>query len=251
MAKQLENLIYGIRAIIETIQAGKDLEKVFVQKGLKGDLIKELLNLAHERTIPVSTVPIEKINRFTRKNHQGAVALVSPVQYHKLDQVLPGLFEQGLTPMILMLDRITDVRNFGAIARSAECMGAHAIVIPTKNGAQINADAVKTSAGALNFLPVCRERNLMDSLRFLQDSGLQVISCSEKGKQLMKEADFTLPCVIVMGNEEEGVSPEILSLSDEVMQIPMTGQIASLNVSAAAAMMLYEAANQRLEYNIK
>lgn len=245
MAIQLDNFIFGIRAVIETIESGKDLEKIFIQKGLKGDLIKELSTLAHKFTIPVSTVPIEKINKFTRKNHQGVVAFVSPVQYHSLDQVIPSLYEQGVVPLILVLDRITDVRNFGAIARSAECMGAHTIVIPTRNGAQINADAVKTSAGALNFIPVCRERSLNEAITFLQGSGLKVVACSEKGAMSIDSVDLTGPLAIVMGNEEEGVSTDLIAKSDEVAKIPMTGKIASLNVSAAASMLLYEVGRQR------
>ncbi|MEP0366783.1 MAG: 23S rRNA (guanosine(2251)-2'-O)-methyltransferase RlmB [Cyclobacteriaceae bacterium] len=245
MARQLENFIFGIRAVIETIESGKDLEKIFLQKGLKGDLVKQLQALAHQYTIPVSHVPLEKINKFTRKNHQGVVAFVSPVQYHTLEQVIPAIFEAGRTPLILALDRITDVRNFGAIARSAECMGADAIVIPTRNGAQINADAVKTSAGALNFIPVCRERNLIDAVKLMKDSGLNIVSCSEKGNKPLQKTDLVLPAVIIMGNEEDGVSEELLGLSDEVAKIPMTGKIASLNVSAAAGMILYEASCQR------
>ncbi len=245
MAREFDNLIYGIRAVIETIQSGKDLEKVFVQKGLKGDLIKELLTLTNQFTVPVSTVPVEKINQFTRKNHQGVVAFVSPVQYHKLDHVIPAIYEKGLNPLILVLDRITDVRNFGAIARSAECMGANAIVIPTRHGAQINPDAVKTSAGALNFIPVCRERSLLDAVSLLRESGLQILACSEKGDQTLSSADFTIPTAIIMGSEDEGVSIELLAKSEKVVRIPMSGKIASLNVSAAASMLLYEAVRQR------
>ncbi|MFY0598147.1 MAG: 23S rRNA (guanosine(2251)-2'-O)-methyltransferase RlmB [Cyclobacteriaceae bacterium] len=245
MARQFDNFIFGIRAVIETIESGKDLEKIFMQKGLKGELFKELQTLAHKYTIPVSTVPLEKINKFTRKNHQGVVAFVSPVKYHSLEQVVPVLYEEGKVPLILVLDRITDVRNFGAIARSAECMGANAIVIPTRNGAQINPDAVKTSAGALNFIPVCRERNLSDVIRLLKDSGLSIISCSEKGNKQIAYTDLTGPTAIIMGNEEEGVSSDLLAMSDVVASIPMTGKIASLNVSAAAGMVLYEVTRQR------
>lgn len=245
MARQFDNFIFGIRAVIETIQSGKDLEKVFIQKGLKGELVKELQGLTHQHTIPVSNVPIEKINSFTRKNHQGVVAFVSPVQYHSLDQVIPSLYEEGLTPLVLILDRITDVRNFGAIARSAECMGAHAIVIPTRNGAQINPDALKTSAGALNFIPVCRERSLHDVITYLKESGLKIVSCSEKGTETIKSGNYTEPVAVILGNEEEGVSSDLLNMSDDVLKIPMKGKIASLNVSAAAGMILYEVARQR------
>ncbi|MEQ9306328.1 MAG: 23S rRNA (guanosine(2251)-2'-O)-methyltransferase RlmB [Marinoscillum sp.] len=243
--KKFENLIYGIRAVIETINAGKDLEKVFVQKGLKGDLAKELLTLLHQRKIPLSTVPVEKINRFTRKNHQGVVAFVSPVQYHKIEHVLPSIFENRRVPLVLILDRVTDVRNFGGIARTAECMGVDAILIPTKNSAQINADGIKTSAGALNYIPVCRESNLKEAIQFLKDSGLQVVASTEKSDQYFQDIDLMGPTAILMGSEDEGISPAYLELADKQVKIPITGQIESLNVSAAAAMALYEVNRQR------
>lgn len=245
MEKAFENLIYGIRAVMETIQAGQDLEKIFVQKGLQGDLVKELLGLAHRRKIPISTVPVEKINRFTRKNHQGVVAFVSPVQYHVLEHVLPQLFETRKNPLLLLLDRVTDVRNFGAIARTAECMGVHAIVIPTRNSAQINADAVKTSAGALSFIPVCREANFKAAIQLVRDSGLQIIAATEKGDEYFQDIDLTGPTAIMMGSEDEGISPAYLSLAHKQVKIPLSGRISSLNVSAAAAMALYEVARQR------
>lgn len=239
-------MIYGIRAVIETIQSGKDLEKLFVQKGLKGDLMKELLTLAHHRKVPISSVPVEKINRFTRKNHQGAVAFVSPVQYHQIEHVLPTLFEDRKVPLILVLDRVTDVRNFGGIARTAECMGADAILIPTKGSAQINADAVKTSAGALNFIPVCREANFKEAIQFLKDSGLQIVAATEKAEYYFQDLDLMVPTAILMGSEDEGISPAYLALADKQAKIPLSGEIESLNVSAAAAMALYEVKRQRL-----
>ena len=240
-----ENLIYGVRAVIETIQSGKDLEKVFIQKNLKSDLVKELQQLVHQRKIPLSSVPIEKINKFTRKNHQGVVAFVSPVQYHTLDQVLPTIFEKGNTPFVLVLDRITDIRNFGGIARTAECMGVDAILIPAKNSAQINADAMKTSAGALNFIPVCREANLKEALKFLKESGLQIVASTEKAEQYIQDIDLMIPTAIVMGSEDEGISSAYLELADEQVKVPMAGEIASLNVAAATAMALYEVVRQR------
>ena len=244
--KKVENLIYGIRAIIETIHSGKDLEKIFVQKNLKGELVKELLTLAHKQQIPVSTVPVEKINRFTRKNHQGVVAFVSPVQYHNISHVLPAVFESRRTPLVLILDRVTDVRNFGAIARTAECLGVDALLIPTRNSAQINADALKTSAGALNFIPVCREANFKEAIQFLKDSGLQIVASTEKSEVYFQDIDLTIPTAIIMGSEEEGISPAYLALADKQVKIPLEGKIASLNVSAAAAMAIYEVRRQRL-----
>ena len=193
MARTFDNLIYGIRAVIETIQSGKDLEKVFIQQGLKGELIKELQTLMHERSIPSSNVPLEKINGFSRKNHQGVVAFVSPVQYHSLDQVVPAIYEDGKNPLVLVIDRVTDVRNFGAIARSAECMGVNTIVIPTRNGAQINPDAVKTSAGALNFIPVCSERILMDSVTLSERIRNANCGLLRKGKRCFENCRLYWP----------------------------------------------------------
>jgi len=245
-ARKNDNMIYGIRAAIETIQSGKDLEKIFIQKGLKSDLIRELQLLVNERKIPLSTVPVEKINRFTRKNHQGVVAFLSPVQYHTIDQLLPTIFENSKTPLILVLDRITDVRNFGAIARTADCMGVDAILIPIKNSVQINADAVKTSAGALNYIPVCREANFKESIQFLKDSGLQIVASSEKADTFLQDIDLMIPTAIVVGSEDEGISSTILDLANEQVKIPLSGNIASLNVSVAAAIALYEVNRQRL-----
>jgi 23S rRNA (guanosine2251-2'-O)-methyltransferase len=244
--KNNEDMIYGIRAVIETINSGKDLEKVFVQKGLKSELIKELFTLLNDRQIPLSTVPVEKINHFTRKNHQGVVAFLSPVQYHKIEHVLPEVFENRRVPLVLVLDRLTDVRNFGAIARTADCMGVDAILIPTKGSVQINADAIKTSAGALNYIPVCRESNFKEAIQFLKDSGLQIVASTEKAETYFQDIDLMVPTAIVMGSEDEGISSAILALADKEVKIPLSGNIASLNVSVAAAMALYEVKRQRL-----
>ncbi len=239
------NLIYGIRTVLEAIKSGQHLERVFIQKNLKGDLYKDLMMHLHQTSTPLSKVPVERINKFTRKNHQGVVALISPVQYHTLEHLIPELFEEGKNPLILILDEITDVRNFGAIARTAECLGVHAIVIPSKGGAQINEDAVKTSAGAFNYLPVCREKNLMDVVRYLRESGISVIACSEKTDQLLEEIDFNLPAAIIMGSEEKGISDDLMNLANEVAKVPIAGAIESLNVGVAAGMALYEAQRQR------
>ncbi|MEQ9403273.1 MAG: 23S rRNA (guanosine(2251)-2'-O)-methyltransferase RlmB [Cyclobacteriaceae bacterium] len=239
------DIIYGIRVVIEALRSGQHLERIFMQKTLKGDLIKELMFEIHQSKTPLSKVPSERINKFTKKNHQGVVALVSPIQYSNLEHLVPELYEQGKIPLILVLDEITDVRNFGAIARTAECMGVNGLVIPVRGGAQVNEDAIKTSAGALNYLPICREKNLMESVQFLKESGIRIISCSEKGKRNISKADFNVPAAVVVGSEENGISDEIINISDQVCKIPMTGQIASLNVSVAAGMILYEAVRQR------
>lgn len=239
------DIIYGIRTVIEALKSGQHLERVFIQKSLKGDLYKELMVELHQSDTPISKVPIERINKFTKKNHQGVVALISPIQYHTLDQLVPGLFEQGQNPLFLVLDEITDVRNFGAIARTAECMGVNAIVIPVKGGAQVNEDAVKTSAGAFNYLPICRENNLLDAVRYLKESGINIVACSEKTKKSLHKVDFSVPTAIVMGSEERGISPQIMEEANSVAKIKMSGEIESLNVSVATGMILYEVQRQR------
>lgn len=238
-------IIYGIRTVIEAIRSGQHLERVFIQKSLKGDLYKELMLELHQTSTPISKVPAERINKFTKKNHQGVVALISPIQYHTLEHLIPQLFEEGKNPLILMLDEITDIRNFGAIARTAECMGAHALVIPAKGSAQINEDAVKTSAGAFNYLPVCRERNLLDTARYLQESGIAIVACSEKTDHKLNELNFTIPTAIIMGSEDRGISQELMEIADNIAKIPIKGSIESLNVSVAAGMVLYEVQHQR------
>jgi len=245
--KKKSNIIYGIRTVIEAVKSGQHLERVFIQKNLKGDLYKELMLNLHQSSTPLSKVPTERIQKSTRQNHQGVVALISPVQYHNLEHLVPQLYEQGKNPLILVLDEITDVRNFGAIARTAECLGVHSLVIPSRGGAQINEDAVKTSAGAFNYLPVCRVNNLLDAVRYLQESGINIISCSEKTDSTLDKMNFTLPTAIIMGSEERGISDSLMDLSNEIAKVPMTGSIESLNVGVAAGMALYEVQRQRAD----
>lgn len=241
-----QDLIYGIRAVVEALKSGRHLERIFMQKNLQGELIKELMYEIHKSKSPLSKVPKERINKFTNKNHQGVVAILSPIQYNNLEHLVPSLFEKGENPLILILYEITDVRNFGAIARTAECLGVHGIVIPTKGGAQVTEDGIKASAGALNYIPICREKNLFDSVQFLKESGLQIISCSEKSKLEIKSADFKSPTAIIVGSEESGISEDLLNLSDQTCKISLFGEIESLNVSVAAGMVLYEVQRQRL-----
>ncbi len=240
-----QNLIYGIRVVVEALKSGQHLERIFIQKSLKGDLIKELMYEIHQSKTPISKVPVERINRFTKKNHQGVVALISPIQYTNLEHLVPQLYEQGNVPLLLLLDEITDVRNFGAIARTAECMGVHGIVIPTRGGAQVNEDAIKTSAGALNYIPVCREKSLLEVVDFLKDSGVSIVSCTEKSTDVIQQMDFASPTAIIMGSEENGISEELISRSDQACKISLSGKIESLNVSVAAGMILYEVNRQR------
>ena len=240
-----KNYIFGIRAIIEAVEAGKTIDKLFIQKGLHNDLFAELWKLVREKRINYKHVPLEKINRLTRKNHQGVFAFISPIDFHNIEDVVPALYEQGKNPLILVLDRITDVRNFGAIARTAECAGVDAIIIPEQNAAAINADAIKTSAGALHKITVCRTWNLKLAIQFMKDSGIQLVACTEKTQDNMYKPDYTPPTAIIMGSEEDGVSPEFLKMCDARAKIPMAGKIASLNVSVATGVILYEALRQR------
>jgi 23S rRNA (guanosine2251-2'-O)-methyltransferase len=242
---QDKDFIFGTRAVMEAIHAGKEIDKILVEKEADNELIKELLHLAKSERIPVVRVPEAKLNRITRKNHQGVVAHMSAIEYASLDNVVDECYSKGVAPLILVLDRITDVRNFGAIARTAECAGVHAIVIPEKGSAQINSDAVKTSAGALNHLPVARVKNLYYIVKDLKKMGLNVVAVTEKTDKLMYDTDFTSPTVLVLGSEEDGISPELMGLSDESIKIPMAGNIESLNVSVSAGVVIYEAIRQR------
>lgn len=238
--------IFGIRAVMEAIEAGKDIDKILIKKDLQGELATELFELIREYRIVTQRVPVERINKITRKNHQGVVAILSAVTYHSLENIVPQVYEEGMLPFIVVLDGITDVRNFGAISRTCECVGANAIVIPERGSVTVNADAVKTSAGALHYLPVCREKNVVSAVRFLKDNGYQIVAASEKAQISYTQADFTTPVAIVMGAEDTGISPEVLRLCDTMVSIPQFGNIGSLNVSVAAGVMMYEVVRQRL-----
>ena len=238
--------IFGIRAVIEAIDAGKQIDKIFIKKDLQGELVGELFDLIKSHHIVTQRVPIERINKITRKNHQGVVAILSAVTYYSLDNIIPQLYEDGLLPFIVVLDGITDVRKFGAIARTCECVGANAIVIPERGSVSVNADAVKTSAGALHHIPVCRERNVVNAVKILKDNGYQIVAASEKAEINYTQADYTTPIALVMGAEDVGVSPEVIKLCDTFVSIPMFGNISSLNVSVAAGVMMYEVVRQRL-----
>ncbi|MGZ3932758.1 MAG: 23S rRNA (guanosine(2251)-2'-O)-methyltransferase RlmB [Bacteroidia bacterium] len=241
-----DNLIFGIRAVIEAIGAGKEVEKILLQKGLSNDLFNQLRKAMSGKDIPYQFVPPEKLKRITDKNHQGVIAYLAEVTYYDTEDLLTRTFEKGLTPLVLILDRITDVRNFGAIARSAECAGVNFIVIPSRGAAQINADAVKTSAGALHRIPVCREENLKHTIEYLKESGLQIVACHEKTDKAIYDTDLKKPTAIIMGSEEDGISGEYIKRSDVQVKIPMSGSIASLNVSVATGIVLFEAVKQRL-----
>lgn len=240
-----KDMIFGIRAVIEAIQAGSEIDKILVRRDMTSELSRELFTALNGLEVPVQKVPLEKLNRITLKNHQGVIAFISPVTYQHIEDIIPSIYEEGRMPFIVVLDAVTDVRNFGAIARTCECAGVDAIVVPLKGCAALNGDAVKTSAGALLKIPVCREHNIVDALKFIVSSGIKVVAATEKASQNYTETSMTEPLAIVMGAEDEGVSPEILRMCDNMVKIPMLGTIDSLNVSVAAGVLIYEAVRQR------
>jgi 23S rRNA (guanosine2251-2'-O)-methyltransferase len=240
-----ETYIYGIRPTLEAIKAGKELEKIFLQNGLKGEGFRDLFNLIKELEIPFQFVPVEKLNRLSRQNHQGVISYVSEITYQRIEDLVPFVFEHGRMPLFLILDRVTDVRNVGSIARTAECAGVDGLIIPARGSAQINSDAIKTSAGALYKLPVVRSQNLKESIQFLKDSGLTILAATEKTEKEYTAVDFNRPLALIMGSEGEGISEEYLKLTDEVLRIPLAGEIESLNVSVATGIILFETLRQR------
>ena len=235
-----EDLTFGIRSVIEAIKQGKTINKILLQKGLSGELIKELLALVHKENIVVQKVPVQKLNHMVKKNHQGVIAMISPVAYHQIDWLVQQVYEKGEDPFILILDRVKDVRNFGAIARTAECFGVHAIVIPSKDSALITNDAVKTSAGALFKIPVCKVTSLNAAVDFLKGCGLKIFTCTEKSDTLINKVETTGPKALMMGSEQDGVDSQLIKASDVNIKIPMTGSIASLNVSVACGIAIHK-----------
>lgn len=237
--------IFGIRPILEAIEAGESIDKILIKREMSGELIKEVLAKSKEYDIPVQKVPNEKLNRITRKNHQGVIAIVCPVRYHDLDNLVAALYEEGKTPLAVVLDGVTDARNFGAIARSAECAGADFIVIPERGSASVTSDSVRSSAGALFHIPVCREKDLVKSISRLQENGYKIVGASEKSNQDYTSVDYNCPVAIVMGAEDTGISNDIIRKCDVLAKIPILGKVGSLNVSVACGVMLYEAVRQR------
>jgi 23S rRNA (guanosine2251-2'-O)-methyltransferase len=239
------DFIFGLRPVIEALRGGKQIERLLVKQGLQGALYHEFITEVRAAGITYQTVPAERLDLITKKNHQGVIAWLALIEFQNVTNILPGIFEQGKEPLIIVCDGISDVRNFGAIIRSADCFGAHAAVIPEKGTARINADALKTSAGALNTFPVCREKSILRSVEYLKESGLRIICADEKGGKETFNTDLTGPAALVMGSEDRGISRELMALADETVKIPLTGNIASLNVSVAAGIMLYEINRQR------
>lgn len=238
-------MIFGTRAVIEAIKAKRDIEKIFVQAGLNNDLIKELTRVARMQNVPFTFVPEQKLNRLSTKNHQGVICMLASVQYADLQNIIDKIFSEGREPFLLIVDRVTDVRNFGAIARTVECAGLDAIIIGDAGNAPLTGDAMKTSAGALSHMPVCREKDLKKTLKFLKESGVQLIACTEKGDKSIYELDLNVPLALIMGSEEDGISPQLLKEADHLAKIPMRGKINSLNVSVAAGISIYEAIRQK------
>lgn len=238
--------IFGIHAVIEAINAGKNIDKVFIQSNTSGKALQDLEKLIKSNQISVSYVPVQKLNRLTNKNHQGVVAQVSPITYHELENLVLTVTESGKTPLFLLLDQLSDARNFGAIIRTAECTGVDGIIIQKQGSAPVNGDTIKTSAGAVFNVPICKVNHIKDAIYYLQASGIKLIAATEKTDSLLYDVDFSMPCAIIMGSEGKGVSGSILNLVDDKAKLPMYGEISSLNVSVACGAFLYEAVRQRL-----
>lgn len=238
-------MIYGTRAVIEAILAGKEIERIMIQSGLSNDLIKELINAAKNHHVQYTFVPPERLKRMSSKNHQGVICLLSSVSYTSVDNLIDIAYSEGREPFLLLIDRVTDVRNFGAIARTAECAGVDGIVIAEKGNAPLSSDAMKTSAGALNHLAVCREKDLKHTMKLLRDSGIRIVACTEKANKDIYDVNLSGPIALIMGSEEDGIADNLLRDADELARIPLKGKIGSLNVSVAAGVAIYETVRQR------
>lgn len=242
-----KDFIYGARTVMEAMEAGRQIDKILLKKGLDSELRNDVFALAQEQGIPIQIVPIEKLDRLARNlNHQGVVAFTGEVPYSDLEQTITTLQAAGKEPLLLMIDQVSDVRNFGGIARTAECMGVHALVIPEQGSARISADAMKASAGALNHIPVCRVHHLQDAVYLLKDHGIRLVACAEKATATLWEADFKGPLCLLFGSEEKGITPRLLKSTDAQVSVPMFGQIASLNVGVSVGMVLAEVVRQRV-----
>ncbi|MBK8614808.1 MAG: 23S rRNA (guanosine(2251)-2'-O)-methyltransferase RlmB [Flavobacteriales bacterium] len=242
-------MICGVRPVIEALRSGRNVERLLVRRDAGGEGIRELKELAKDREVPWQPVPPEKLDRLTRTEHQGVIAFLSQVEEQDLDGVIAQAYDKGEDPFIVALDSVTDVRNMGAIARSAECFGAHALLVPKQGTARLGPDAVKSSAGALVRKPVCRVMSLTDALKRAREHGLRIVACTEKGDVSLADADLTGPIVVVMGSEETGISPAMLRLADQLVRIDMAGKIGSLNVSVATGIVLNQVLQRRLKQN--
>jgi 23S rRNA (guanosine2251-2'-O)-methyltransferase len=244
--KERTDIIYGIHSVIEAIKADRELNKILIQKGIQKDVFNELREALTGKHFQLQFVPAQKIDSLTSGNHQGVVAFVTPIEYKEIETLVDQMLEEGKKPTILVLDRITDVRNFGAIARTAECEGVDAILIPSKGSALVSSDAMKASAGALNRIPVCKTDDLKNSLFYLQQSGLRLVACTEKSAAPLYQVNLRGSVAIIMGSEENGITQDLINMSDIKAKIPMRGEISSLNVGVATGMVLYEKLRQEL-----
>ena len=239
------DIVFGTRPVLEAINSGKTLEKLFIQKNLKKEILEKIKSKLSNKKINISYVPKEKLNRITKKNHQGIICYISPISYQPIEEIIQRVFEKGKDPFVIILDRITDTRNFGAISRVADASGVDAIIIPEKESAIITSDSIKTSAGAINYVPICKVKSLRSTANFLKESGLKLVSCTEKGDKKFYDADLTSPCCIILGSEKDGISNSLMDISDERLNIPMKGNVESLNVSSSASVILFEVVRQR------
>lgn len=240
-----KEFIFGMHPVMEAIKGGRQIDRVLIRQGLRGELYHELMKVVNEMAVPWQVVPVEKLDYITRKNHQGVIAWISAIEFQDIENLLPHIFEEGNDPLLLMLDGVNDVRNFGAIVRSASCFGAHAVIIPEKSSARISADAVKASAGALSTFPVCRVKSITRCLAYLKESGVKAIAAQERAKNSIQGSSLTGPVVIILGSEEKGISRELLAMADLQVSVPISGAIGSLNVSVSAGILLYEIKRQR------
>ncbi|MGB5818013.1 MAG: 23S rRNA (guanosine(2251)-2'-O)-methyltransferase RlmB [Saonia sp.] len=238
--------IYGIRAVMEALKSNEPIDKIFLQKGLRSESSKELESLIRKNGISSSYVPIEKLNRLTQNNHQGVVANISPIQFHNFEELVENVVTNKETPLFLLLDQLSDVRNFGAIIRTAECTGVDGIIIQKKGAAPVTADTIKTSAGAAFKVPIAKVDHIKDAVFYLQASGIKIIAATEKTKKTIYDVSFNQPLAIIMGAEDTGISPSILKASDHMVKLPLLGEIGSLNVSVACGVFLYETVRQRM-----
>ena len=239
------DIVFGTRPVLEAINSGKTLEKLFIQKNLKKEILDKIKSKLSNKKINISYVPKEKLNRITKKNHQGIICYISPISYQPIEEIIQRVFEKGKDPFVVILDRITDTRNFGAISRVADASGVDAIIIPEKESAIITSDSIKTSAGAINYIPICKVKSLRSTANFLKESGLKLVSCTEKGDTKFYDTDLTSPCCIILGSEKDGISNSLMDISDERLNIPMKGNVESLNVSSSASVILFEVVRQR------
>ena len=239
------DIVFGTRPVLEAINSGKTLEKLFIQKNLKKEILEKIKSKLSNKKINISYVPKEKLNRITKKNHQGIICYISPISYQPIEEIILRVFEKGKDPFVIILDRITDTRNFGAISRVADASGVDAIIIPEKESAIITSDSIKASAGAINYIPICKVKSLRSTANFLKESGLKLVSCTEKGDKKFYDADLTSPCCIILGSEKDGISNSLIDISDERLNIPMKGNVESLNVSSSASVILFEVVRQR------